>query len=339
MDDKTREEKPLGLWGFLGVMLYYLSFIPYLYLVYSAAMGVKGFFAFMDYKGTMYGLDAVLFSGMLLTLIPVLPVCLLYQILFGVLYIRVRPKKIRRLAAIYACVFAALLVIPCLVYWGRETVYSAKVESEIRTFLEDKYGKDLASDARIVLDSMEDEEFKVYSPVLPDDVFFTVRRDMDTHEFDDHNDLIRAWANNNEGFIEALNTYLDEKYGMPDGYHIHADCIALEFGDFKNGDDYSDLISNAEYSIYSIDMEPEIIDQESLESITFDVWESYVPKFGDSVDECLMVYIYDDNGTVAEIQILQASFEDNGIPVGYIDVYENMYDDPYEIEDEVFYLV
>ncbi len=338
MHDKTREEKPLGLLGILGAILYYLSFLPYIYLAYSAVFGISVFFGFLDYSGTLYGTKAVIYSGMLITMLPILPACLLYQILFGTLYLRMRPKNVRRPAAIYACIFAALVAVPCLVYRGREIVYSVKAEAEVRSFLEDKYGEEFASGSGIVLKSMEDEEFKIYTPVLPDGVTFTVRRDRDTSKFDDHNDFLHAFANYNEGFTEALDTYLDEIYGMPDNANIHAECISLEFGDFKHGDDYSDLIRNAEYSIYSIDIEPEIIDQESLETITFDMWENYVPKFGDNIDECLMVYIYDDNARVAEIQILQATFEDNGIPVGYIDAYENI-ETSYEIEDEIFYLV
>ncbi len=338
MHDKTREKKPLGLFGILGAILYYLSFLPYIYLAYSAVFGISVFFGFLDYSGTLYGIKAVIYSGMMLTVIPVLPACLLYQILFGVLYLRVRPKNVRRPAAIYACIFAALIAIPCLVYWGREKVYTVTAGSEVRAFLEDKYGEQFAKESKIVLESMEDEEFYVYTSVLPDKVSFVVRRDRNTHEFDDHNDLMRAFANNNEGFTESLNTYLDEIYGLHDNAHISAECISLDFGDYRDGDDYSDLIRNAEYSIYSIDIEPEVIDQESLETITFDMWENYVPKFGDNIDECLMVYIYDGDTRVAEIQILQATFEDNGIPVGYIDAYENI-ETSYEIEDEIFYLV
>ena len=338
MHDKTREEKPLGLVGILGAILYYLSFLPYIYLAYSAVFGISVFFGFLDYSGTLYGTKAVIYSGMLITMLPILPACLLYQILFGLIYLRVRPKNVRRPAAIYACIFAALIVIPCLVYWGRETAYSTKVGDEVRSFLEDKYGEHFVKDARIVLESMEDEEFRVYSPVLPNGVAFVVRRDRNTHEFDDHNDLMRAFANNNEGFTEALNSYLDEIYGLPDNAHISAECRSVDFGDYRYGDDYADLIENAEYTIYAIDLEPETIDQESLEEITFNIWGRYVPKFSDNVDECLMVYICDDGRRVAEIQILQATFEDNGIPVGYIDAYENI-ETSYEIEDEIFYLV
>ena len=338
MHNETREEKPLGLFGILGAILYYLSFLPYLYCVFAAVKGIDVFFGFLDYSGTLYGIKAVIYSGMMLTVIPVLPACLLYQIMFGVLYLRVRPKNVRRPAAIYAFIFAALIAIPCIVYWGREKVYTVTAGSEVRAFLEDKYGEQFAKEAKIVLESMEDEEFYVYTSVLPDKAAFVVRRDRNTHEFDDHNDLMRAFANNNEGFTESLNTYLDEIYGLPDNAHISAECISLDFGDYRNGDDYSDLIRNAEYTVYSIDMEPENIDQESLEELTYEIWERYVPKFGSSVDECLMVYIYDDGTRVAEIQILQASFEDNGIPVGYIDAYENI-ESSCEIEDEIFYLV
>ena len=336
MHDETREEKPLGLFGILGAILYYLSFLPYLYCVFAAVMGIDVFFGFMDYSGTLYGLKAVIYSGMMLTVIPILPVCLLYQILFGTICLRVRPKSVRRPAAIYACIFAALIVIPCLIYWGREKIYVASNKPEVRAFLEDKYGEQFTGHCRIVLESMEDEEFKVYSPVLPDDVPFIVSRDRNTHEFDDHNDLMRGFAYYNEGFTEALNDYLDEIYGLPDNAHISVECSSVDFRDYSG--DYTDLLRNAEYTIYSIDIEPETIDQESLEELTYEIWERYVPRFGRSVDECLTVYIYDGDTRVAEIQVLQASYADNGIPVGYIDAYENI-DTPYEIEDELFYLV
>ena len=338
MHDKTREEMTMGLPGIIGTVIFFLSFLPYIFLIYSAIFGIgTGFFGFYGFYGTLYGLKAVIYSGTMLILIPVLPVCFLYQVLFGVIYLRVRPKKIRIPAAICACVFAALIVIPCLVYKGREIVYSKEEDPEVRRFLEDKYGEQFAAEARIVLFSMENGEYRVYTPVLPDGEYFVVDRDVNTNEFNDHNDLIHEFACSNIGFTDDLDTYLDEKYGLPGNAHIHAECMSIDFGDFRNGDDHSGLLTNADYWISSIRLEPSIIDQESLKDITLDIWETYVPEFGDHMGEYITVYIYDGEEIIADIQIMQASFVDNGVPAGYIDAYENRAG-LYGIEDEIFVL-
>ena len=170
MGKKTGEEKYIGLLGLFGLILFYISFIPYLMLIWAAAAGTDTFFGGDMFNHMEYGFRAVAYMGLVLSvMIPVFPVCLLYQLVFGFLYIRKRPAEIRKPAVIYTAGFAALILTPCLFHSGREFIYCHRSVPEIRAFLTDKYGENVSKECRIKLDDIYYEEFDVYSPILSGD--------------------------------------------------------------------------------------------------------------------------------------------------------------------------
>lgn len=82
-----------------------ISFLPYVYVLLKALYyAVQGYDVYTwikpVYTGTIYGMEAfkevLLWDVMLLTIIPVLPVCLLYQITILVIHI-IRKKKEKRM--------------------------------------------------------------------------------------------------------------------------------------------------------------------------------------------------------------------------------------------------
>ena len=337
MGKKAGEENYIRPFGLFGLILFYISFIPYLMLVWVAAAGTDTFFGGDMYNRMEYGFRAVAYMGRLLSLmIPVIPVCLIYQMIFGFLYISKRPSEIRKPAVIYSAVFAALILTPCLFHSGREFIYTHRHVPEIRAFLSDKYGEKVAKECRIELEDIYYEEFTVYSPIFSDDDPFTVSRDRDG-SFDDHGNMILAFANENEGFSEELNNYIDEKYDLPDNMHSGARCTDIEFGDFRYGDDYSALIPTAEYTIDRLYVELDDVDQETLEKLLIDIWKEQCPKFMDSLEDSLVIIVSADGQVIANLQITMPIPENHNLPVGSIGVLDEG-ERLYGLKDEAFYI-
>lgn len=337
MGKKVSEEKTLSRGGIAGLVIFYFSFIPYLILVWAAVAGTDTFFGGDAFKGYVYGFKAVEYMGLLFsTMLPVYPVCLVYQILFGLLYIIRRPREIKRPAGIYAGVFVLLILIPCLVYSGRELVYYSKNVHGIREMLSLKYGEEVAADCKIRLDDMEDEEFCVYSPLLLKDRPFTVSRNREG-DFDDHGYLILEFENENEGFREDLNRYADKKFDMPSNMHLEAYCENIDFGGYKYGDDYSSLIPSAEYSVFKMYVELEDADQETLEKLLVSIWEEQCPKFADLLDSSLVIIVSVKGQAVANMQITMPIPENHNLPVGSIGVLDAGREQ-YGLCDKAFYI-
>ena len=337
MKTKAGEEKYIGLFGICGLILFYISFLPYLLLIWSAVMGTDTFFGGDNFNRIEYGFRAVAYMGLLLSvMIPVIPCCLLYQILFGSLYISRSSREIKRPAIIYSAVFASLILIPCLVYSGREYIYYQKSVPEIRAVLSEKYGESVAKDCKIRLSDMTDEEFDVYSPALSKGQAFTVSRDRNGG-FDDHGNLIRGIANVNEGFDEAFNSYLDEKYSLPANMHFDARCTRVDLSDFKYGDDYSDLFPAAEYTIDRIYVEVEDPDQEMLEELLNVIWKEQCPKLMDSLGDSLVIKVSADGQMIADLQITIPIPANHNLPVGSIVVFEEVKAE-FGLKDEAFYI-
>ncbi len=83
-------------------IIFWLSFMPYLlllgYSIYHAIFGYDVYTMILSqYVETLYGWDAflrvLLWTGFAMCIIPVLPVCLLYQILYLFIYIIKRLKS------------------------------------------------------------------------------------------------------------------------------------------------------------------------------------------------------------------------------------------------------
>lgn len=86
----------------LGRIILWLSFIPYLFLIgYSTYHAIFGYDVYTlilpQYVRTIYGWDAFLevfvWTAVVLCFIPVIPICLLYQVIYFIHYL-VKRKSI-----------------------------------------------------------------------------------------------------------------------------------------------------------------------------------------------------------------------------------------------------
>lgn len=112
--DDESEEKPGK-----SFILYLVSFVPYLYLVWSVIFGIDfGFFDSFMY----YGFEAFVIALALGSILAVYPIVLIFQIVYTVKKHRSFSEKNKRLVKGIVIALAALIVIPSLLYLIAERI-------------------------------------------------------------------------------------------------------------------------------------------------------------------------------------------------------------------------
>ncbi|MBQ8549296.1 MAG: hypothetical protein IJ427_12425 [Lachnospiraceae bacterium] len=113
--DKT-EDASEGKVG-KSFILYLVSFVPYLYLVWSVIFGIDfGFFDSFMY----YGFEAFVIALGLGSILGIYPIVLIFQIVYTVKKHRSFSRKNKRLVKGIVISLAALILIPSLLYWMAE---------------------------------------------------------------------------------------------------------------------------------------------------------------------------------------------------------------------------
>lgn len=100
-------------------ILYLVSFVPYLFLVWSVIFGIDfGFFDSFMY----YGFEAFVIALGLGSILAVYPVILIFQIVYTVKKYRSFSEKNKRLVKGIVISLAAFILIPSLLYWVAEKI-------------------------------------------------------------------------------------------------------------------------------------------------------------------------------------------------------------------------
>lgn len=80
-NEKNIDNKKINK-GNIMLVIYFLSFIPYLYLVYSCIFGIE--FGLMGSSYTYYGFDAIVIAFMYGCVILVYPIIIIFQIIYTI---------------------------------------------------------------------------------------------------------------------------------------------------------------------------------------------------------------------------------------------------------------
>ena len=113
----------ISIGGIIGTVIFFLSFLPYVHLIYigltGVVFGMQGFVLCYGYMG-MFA-DAIF-----LTFFLILPICIIYQIVFGVKYIRHHGELLK--ATI--CLFIILIIAGLLTEPIANGIYGTTFEDD-----------------------------------------------------------------------------------------------------------------------------------------------------------------------------------------------------------------
>lgn len=300
MSEDNRSGRKI-IWGFIGCFFFFASFIVWIFI---GCYGFAGTHEGLLGGAMIYGLDAELNIALWLCVFPIVPVCFIYELLFGILYIaRSKDKKLKKGTGIFLLVILGFLAAPCI-FWGIR--YQAKIMSDsasIRAYLKDTYGETAAHEAKIHMDEYDKDypHYEISTPVLAKGDTFELHYSEFNGRYQDNLDDRINWGA--EGFNEAFNDYLDDKYQLPSNMHIEATFDGADLGNYHYGDDYREFFPTAKYRLGTIYVETDYIDQNTIENIPVDIFENYYPLFKDYVDDSFIIVVRVNGENAMRIQV------------------------------------
>ena len=333
MEKDSRRKTGLKILGIAGTIFFFASYIPFVILPFASAGGVSESL----FEGrTVYGWLAVANTFKWFCIIPVFPVCLIYQIIFGFAYLRRKHTALK----ISAAALAALLIIStaatCVVFAFREKARTEELLPKVRAYLKENYGEEFAGSAELTLYSYDAGTFKGRSPVLPADKVFEIDDSPDGY----YDDIVVCFLGKNKDYEEGFRKYLDARYGLPDGMHCQVHISRIDFTGFKDGADTTMLYDKTSYQIAGVTVEKaaEDITQDKFISLTKEMLNEYIPGMEGVTLKFFMIYVKEKEtgNTVGCIQIDFPSAETLNYTVVQIErrIYEGA---PETIWDDVFY--
>ncbi len=280
--------------GIIGAVLFFASYSPYFVLVYAGIAGTqRGLFG----GAYIYGFDAMWKIFVWNCIVPIFPLCILYQLVFGIFYIR-KHKILTVITLITAAVAAASILSVGFTY---ENMKKRQINEDfdlIRSHLSEEYGNELYSYYGIRVLDYDGKSYMLSSTVLPKEAEFAVYTDEDYT-----NDLISRFEICNENFHREYEAYLENRFDLPANIHIQAEITAIDFGSYRDGDDYSVLFDRVEYRISGIVVELEEDNAAVITETLENIWKEQSPKFENRMSNEAVILTRDSDLDVYQIYI------------------------------------
>ncbi len=284
--------KAKKVFGIIGVVLFFLSYLPFIPLI---EVGIHGTQSGLFGGPYIYGFDAIANIFLWLCIVPIYPICILYQLIFGIAYIR--KHKVLKIVTIAVVASLVTAILAAGIYYEVKKKELIDADRElIIEYLSDKYGEEVTSDITITLTNYDDRQYRVTSPVLPKDGYFYVYTSEDDDFYDDLVETYKRW---DETFEDDFDAYIDEQYDMPDNMNLQCVLDSVYFGDFTYGDDHDVLFEGAQYRVTGIEVDEGDITDEDVLEILNGVWEEQIPKLSDVMGEDYLWLYIKENGNHA----------------------------------------
>ena len=115
-------------------VLYMISFIPYLYLIYSCIFGIQ--FGFFFNTSTYYGFEAIILALLSGSIIPIYPIVGIFQIIFTIKKYKMFSNFQKRFLKSMITILLLLLLIPSILYLISTKVSSNTIYSQDKVIIE-----------------------------------------------------------------------------------------------------------------------------------------------------------------------------------------------------------
>ena len=240
--------------GIIAAVVFFASFAPYFMLIY---FGIDGINFGMQGIVRAYGIAGIIIGAIILFVIGVLPICIVLQAVLGKIYI----SKHAALSRITKILYIAIIVMLVLTEPIYRIINKIKMDTEpdrIVSYLENKYGEEMAADANIVYDHGDVSDtvryYHVYTSVLPDNAYFEVVFDPAYNKENRmRDDLMTRFNEANPDYKAECEEYLLEKHNAPaEITKVVSYVDSIDFRDYKAGDDYTVLFDRTQLVISNV---------------------------------------------------------------------------------------
>ena len=258
------------IFGIIGAILFFASYLPYFMVIYYGITGTsRGLFG----GPYIYGFESMFNILTWYCVIPIIPVCFIYQVIFGIVYIRKHKALTISTLLLVTAIITAFISVG-LVFETSQRKQLREDSDEIRYYLEERYGSDMVSGINITFLSAEDRIYYVTTPILPEGAKFAFYIKEDHRD-----DLADVFETYNKDYHKDFISYLNQKFDLPDNMTFKAVVEFIDFGDYEDGDDYSVLFSKTQYRLIGIEADTDTLNDDVALDLLNSVWQQYSDVF------------------------------------------------------------
>lgn len=312
------------------LLLYILSFIPYLFLTYTCIFGIEfGFFTTDMY----YGFDALLIALIAGTIIPIYPLILIYQIVYTLKQHKNFSNKLKKSIILMVILLVASIIIPSLVHLN---IKNNRINNNykqdkviIEKYLSDTFGKHY-DDMEVLKNNSESASYRIKTPLL--DYSFTIELNRERNQVN-KNTFYKEFVEENN-MQDKFDRYITNLYNLPNNVKINSVITSFDINNYSVGDSIDNLLNTCEYKIDSIYIYDSNYKKEEILSIIKDYYKKYdvllKPYY---TKEWLMFYVKINDKNYASIQVITSNnnltihFSGYNYGDGYTIAYETEYID------------
>ena len=262
----------------IGIAVFFLSFFPLFWHVGTAIHGVNN-------GMELYGVEAVRKLFEWLFRVPVYPVCILYQLIFGFGYI---ARKCRRSVKIAAVAVPVVLIIglqyPVMKHKFDERKLINDNWDAIVSYLGDKYNisEDMIDDIEVA--NYRDRVFSVY-PTFFDGHF-------EVYSVSGSDNLINMIMMYDPEFMSQIVYHAEDYYDLPDNYDLLVTVDGLDFGALEEDAVIGDTHASVDYTITGIKVIMDRPGDAELLDILHEIYSEYLPGISDRMaGDNIIVYV------------------------------------------------
>ncbi len=243
-----------------GIFLF--SFLPYLYVVYVSIFGLEwGFFSNTEH---LYGGEAVAIAVFILSIVPVYPVALLFQCIYGFVNRKKFTKKQKYITSITVAVLVGITFLGCIGHFIREKVTiqlnykSHKIV--IEEYLCENYGEALSADMEIQMPNEITRVYNVKTPLLeyPFSVWL-------------HDDKNEVFLSGFEGdymkeikLDEKMSEHLSKQWELPEHAKLNVRVDDIDVKGYTKEELPEALLSASDYQINGLTLDYNIYLEENV---------------------------------------------------------------------------
>lgn len=310
-------------------VLYIISFIPYLFLVYSCIFGID-FGIFMN-TSTYYGFEALLIAIINGSVIPVYPIILIFQIVYTIKKHKTFTPNMKKILKYIIISIILLILIPSIIYLVKHnndlnnTFKSDKLV--IENYLQEEFGPQHYNNIEIVKNSNFSELYIIKTPLLK--YGFSIKLNEDRTAVI-NNSFYEEFVKENS-IEEELNKSLNKLYELPDYMTIDSRIIKFDIKNYTKGEQIEKLLDTCEYKISNIKINKNSFDKQEIIEIIKNFYIKHAEKLDKmSFPYSLQFYVivldrhYADINTVKNNDILKLTFSGYNYGEGYTIKYDEI---------------
>lgn len=300
--------------GIILWIVFLLSFIPYMLLIKAATIGADvGLFS----PAWEYGFGAVTTLIFFYSLVPIYPICLLYEVIYGIVTFRKSSELRRRIMIFLPVGILLLILVPCIFHEiddrYKDKKYYSQEEKIVRDYLEEHFSDEILANGDLSLYSRQEGIFRFR---VEKEIFGTIRFIEITV---DENGTIRdnfcksLSKADLADFRESFGSYLDTYYGMSDNIDLQAVINDIDMSDYRYAGDLKDVFEKCDFVINSVFITEQPFEMDETIEIIRDFYKYTMPRIPVPDPKDFNFYVMQDDRFHAAIHAFDKNLNDKEV--------------------------